>query len=169
MDNTNYIFRLAKIEEMEEVFELYVRRVRWMDEKGIKGWNTTNYLERYPLSYYQEQCQLDTLYLLRNAEDNSLAGAVVLLPNDERWQDKTDDAAYYIHNLVSSLDDNGVGARLIAESEKIAIKHGKHFVRLDCAVGNLFLNAYYASKGYEENGRCEDGSYTGIRREKKLS
>ena len=28
---------------------LYVERIKWMDENGIRGWNTTNYLARYPL------------------------------------------------------------------------------------------------------------------------
>lgn len=43
------IFRKARIEEMEEIYNLYVERIKWMDENGIRGWNTTNYLARYPL------------------------------------------------------------------------------------------------------------------------
>lgn len=164
----NYIFRLAEIEEVKEIFDLYVERVHWMNERGIIGWNTTDYLQIYPQSYYRKQCQLRTLYVLRNIDENLLAGAVVLLPNDERWQDKTEDSAYYIHNLVSRITDKGAGEQIIERLEKIAIEHNKHFLRLDCAVNNLFLNEYYASKGYEENGRCKDGVYSGIRREKKL-
>ena len=38
-----------EIEEMEEIYNLYVERIKWMDENGIRGWNTTNYLARYPL------------------------------------------------------------------------------------------------------------------------
>lgn len=167
-DNTNYIFRLAEKEEVEEIFDLYVKRVCWMEEKGIDGWNTTHYLERYSLDYFREQCLRNTLYILRNTDDNLLAGAVVLLSKDERWQDKANETAYYIHNLVSSLAHKGAGAHIISGIEKTAIQYGKRFVRLDCAVNNTFLNEYYASKGYKESGWCEEGFYSGIRREKSL-
>lgn len=60
---SNYIFKLAVKEEMEEIFSLYVQRIHWMNEQGIRQWNITRYLDRYPLSYYQEQCDLDNLYV----------------------------------------------------------------------------------------------------------
>lgn len=164
----NYTFKLAKKEETKEIFNLYAERVRWMNKHGIRQWNTTGYLERYPLSYFQEQCELGNLYVLRSIEDGSIASAVVLYQSDERWLDKADVPAYYIHNLVAHPDAKGAGARMIAAAEKNAIEHGKHFIRLDCAVDNTFLNQYYASKGYVEAGKCKDGSYLGIRREKKL-
>lgn len=50
---------------------------------------------------------------------------------------------------------------MIADMEKIAIGHGKHFIRLDCTVDNAFLNGYYASMEYVEAGRCEDGNWLG--------
>lgn len=165
----DYIFKPAESNEAEEIFGLYVKRVRWMDEQGIRGWNTTGYLERYPVSYYREQCELGTLYTLRNAADGTLAGAVVLYRSDDRWADKANVPAYYIHNLVAAPGAGGAGARIIEESERIAAAHGKQFIRLDCAEDNAFLNEYYVSKGYVEAGRCEDGPYKGICREKRLS
>lgn len=164
----DYIFRPAEINEIEEIFSLYVQRIRWMDEHGIRQWNVTDYMGRYPVSYYQKQCELGALYVLRSVKDNALAGAVVLYQKDIRWHDKPDMPAYYVHNLVSAPGCKGAGARMIAEVERIAVAHGKLYMRLDCAVDNAFLNRYYEAKGYKEAGICEDRLYRGICREKKL-
>lgn len=133
-----------------------------MNEQGIRQWNMTRYLDRYPLSYYQEQCDLGNLYVPQCVEDGSSVGAVVLYHSDERWPDKAGVPAYYIHNLVTRPDNKGAGIRMIADMEKIAIGLGKRFIRLDCTVDNVFLNEYYASMEYVEAGRCEDGNWLGI-------
>ena len=164
----DYIFEPAQVNDIEEIFSLYVERVRWMDEHGIRQWNITRYLEVYPLSYYQEQYEQGNLYSLRCVKNGLLVGAVVLRQNDERWSDKADVSAYYIHNLVTRLGVKGVGADILAESERLAVEHGKRFICLDCAVDNVALNEYYASKGYVEVGKFVEGSYCGIRREKEL-
>ena len=44
--------RLARQDELEEIFALYAARVRWMDAAGIHQWNDTKYLERFPLGYF---------------------------------------------------------------------------------------------------------------------
>ena len=163
-----YIFQKAQIEEIEDIFRLYIERIHWMDIKRIRQWNVTGYLESYPIDYYREQCSLGNLYVLKNTEDNSLAGAVVLYQHDERWSDRDESPAYYIHNLVTHPNIKGVGRLLIAATERLGIEHRKRFVRLDCSVDNSFLNDYYASKGYCEAGVCEEDLYRGIRREKEL-
>ena len=60
----SYIFRKAKKEEIPVVFEIIGKRVKWMDKVGIKQWNTTNYAEVYPLSYFEEKRQNDECFLL---------------------------------------------------------------------------------------------------------
>ena len=62
----------------------------------------------------------------------------------------------------------GLGGWMLGELEALARKDGKAALRLDCAVDNAALNDYYASHGYREAGRCADGAYLGIRREKRL-
>ncbi len=155
--------------EVEAVFELYRERIAWMNREGIAQWNTTDYLESYPVTYYLDQMEQGNLYVLENDADGTAAGAVVLLPEDERWADRADTQAYYIHNLVTSYREKGLGSILLEEMERIAIEDQKQFLRLDCAVDNRFLNAYYESRGFLPAGTCEDGSYRGNRREKALS
>lgn len=162
----NYTFRTAKHDEIESVFDLYQKRIRWMDEKAIHQWNTTGYLESYPVNYYRKQQALGNLYVL--VEGNVIIGAVVLLQEDDRWSDKKDLHAFYVHNLVTNTGVAGAGKKLLIELEKIAFNKGICAVRLDCAVDNAFLNDYYDSLGYKVVGSCQDGTYTGNRREKIL-
>ena len=98
----------------------------------------------------------------------AILGAVVLLSEDGRWADRAGEPAYYVHNLVTEAAAPGLGGWMLGELETLARKDGKAALRLDCAVDNAALNDYYASHGYREAGRCADGAYRGIRREKRL-
>ena len=60
----DYEFRLCRPEEAAEVFRLICERTRWMDEVGIRQWNHTDYLNVFPLSYYEQQQAEGTLYAL---------------------------------------------------------------------------------------------------------
>ncbi|MGI5064547.1 GNAT family N-acetyltransferase [Treponema putidum] len=164
--NMVYTFQSAHSAEVEAVFALYEKRIRWMDEVGIRHWNVWDYLTVYPVAYYVTQQTTGNLYALK---DNScIIGAVVLLEHDNRWTDKADDHAYYIHNLVTDPVVKGAGKIILAEIEKLAICRKKGFLRLDCDSGSTFLNNYYGAKGFVLSGHCKDGAYTGNRREKTL-
>ncbi len=162
----NYTFRVAEPCEVEAVYLLYKKRIQWMDKKGVRQWNATGYLEAYPVDYFIKQQNCGNLYVLM--EDDTIVGAVVLLQEDERWADKEDSSAYYVHNLVTDSGVAGAGKRILMESEKIALSEGKSAVRLDCDVDSVFLNNYYESLGYKLAGNCRDGAYFGNRREKIL-
>ncbi len=161
-----YVFQEATSEEIEMIFELYKKRITWMDDVGIHQWNVTDYLRAYPIDYYSEQQRLGNLYVLK--DNNMIVGAVVLLESDNRWLDRTAASAYYVHNLVTSPDIPGAGRVMLAEVEKLAARSGKLYLRLDCAVDNAFLNEYYAKMGFVVAGHCEEGAYVGNRREKAL-
>ena len=162
-----YTFRKATTKDVEKVFALVEKRIRWMDQNGIRQWNVTGYLEAYPIEYYKMQEQQEHLYVLHD-QTEALVGAVVLLEEDDRWADRADSSAFYIHNLVTDSEVHGAGSSLIEEAEKRAMQSGKEYVRLDCATDNSFLNQYYEDHGYLIAGTCKDGPYVGNRREKKL-
>ena len=54
----------ATPQEIRAVFDLIMGRVAWMDQVGIRQWNTTKYDQRYPLSYYEERRQKEELFTL---------------------------------------------------------------------------------------------------------
>lgn len=162
-----YKFRQALETEIPAVFDLYVRRVAWMDEIGIHQWNETDYLEAYPEDYYREELQNGNLFVLED-DTGTLCGAVVLLKEDERWEEEPERNAYYVHNLVTALSAKGAGKAILREAEALAKTQGLQAVRLDCAVDNERLNAWYEAQGYLPAGTCTDGPYLGRLREKRI-
>ncbi len=161
-----YLLETARASETEDVFALYADRIQWMNENGIRQWNMTDYLQAYPKSYYQRQQREGRLYVLK--QNGRIAGAAVLLEQDERWPDSGITSAFYVHNLVTRSDAKGVGVLLLAQAEALAKARGKRKMRLDCAVDNPFLNQYYENLGYRPAGCCTDGPYEGNLREKTL-
>lgn len=161
-----YIFRQAREEELTQVYEIIKKRVQWMDENNIKQWNTTDYLNVYPLEYFRGHFNKGQLYVMTN--DADILGVMVLLPQDPRWPEYKDTDSYFVHNFATKIDIPGIGALMLEQAELLSISHGKQFLRLDCPSHNVFLNNYYESKAYKQLGTCIDGLYKGNRREKKL-
>ncbi len=163
--NSNYSFRQAKPEEIRAVFDLIMGRVAWMDQVGIRQWNTTKYDQRYPLDYYEMRRQMEELFVLTDGAGDILAVGA-LLHEDERWPEH--DSAFYLHHLASRVDAKGAGSAFLQMAEDYTAHMGKKYMRLDSAVGNKNLEAYYTSRGYTEAGFCKDGLYEGILRQKEL-
>lgn len=162
--NKPYCFRQARPEEITEIFRLIMGRVAWMDQVGIHQWNDTKYDERYPLSYYEMRRQRGELFVLEQGGEIVCVGA--LFHEDERWPDRSN--AYYLHHFASATAHKGMGTVFLEEAEKYTKAQGKTYIRLDSAIGNQALEAYYTKRGYTEAGRCVDGLYKGILRQKKL-
>lgn len=161
-----YELTKAKKEDVENIFELYLKRIHWMNEKNINQWNNNGYLKDYPVTYYYEQQEAGRLYVMKDARAEKIAGAAVLLEEDPRWDDGYEVPAYYVHNFVTALSEKGVGRKILLKIEELAREDRKERVRLDCSDDNEFLNRYYESMGYQIAGTCKDGLYTGNRREK---
>lgn len=163
-----YTFMLADETELEEVYALINQRIEWMDEVGIQQWNVTKYWEAYPKSYFINQVQQGNLYVLKQMDTKKVIGAVVCLTTDKRWKNSSSVSAYYLHNFVTDKNEPGVGKLILKYVEDLGIKNHKTHIRLDCAIHNTRLNAYYEEKGYILKGQCEDGLYKGNNREKLL-
>lgn len=98
-----YIFRKIEKEEIPKMFKLILKRIKWMNEKGIKQWNTTKYEEVYPLSYYEEKSEKGELFVLENIFTKEIVSGAVLKEKDNRWQDCT--PSFYLHNFVSKIEE----------------------------------------------------------------
>ena len=162
-----YIFRLAMPQEIQTVFDLIMGRVAWMDQVGIRQWNTTRYDRRYPLHYYEQRRQWNELFVLEERATGEIVCVGALFHEDVRWPDPK--SAYYLHHLASRVDKKGTGSIFLQLAERYTAAQGKQYLRLDSAVGNKTLENYYTARGYVEAGRCTDGLYEGILRQKKLN
>ena len=96
-----YVFRQAQQTEIQAVFDLIMGRVAWMDQVGIRQWNTTKYDQRYPLDYYEMRRQQEELFVLTD-ESGDILAVGALLHEDERWPEHA--SAYYLHHLASRVD-----------------------------------------------------------------
>ena len=126
---------MARQDALEKIFALYAARVRWMNEVGIHQWNDTDYLSAYPPDDYADMQRRGLLFVLEG-ENGALLGAVVLLPEDERWDGQPSRRAWYVHNLVTAVGASGAGKAILREAEKLAKPHGMEVMRLDCADDN---------------------------------
>lgn len=161
-----YCFRQAKESEIQAIFDLIMGRVAWMDTVGIHQWNATKYDERYPLHYYEQRRKQEELFVLEERASGQIVTVGALFHEDERWPDPA--SAFYLHHLASRVDKKGTASIFLQLAEEYTAGCGKQYLRLDSAVGNKTLEAYYTSRGYVEAGRCTDGMYEGILRQKKL-
>ncbi|MGP1437979.1 MAG: GNAT family N-acetyltransferase [Treponema sp.] len=148
------------------MFNMIVERVKWMDKQGIKQWNVTNYLERYPISYYEDASEKGDVFVLEDSKTNELICAGILLEDDERWN--SDEPSFYIHNFVSKIGVVGIGSIFLKHVEEYAKEQNKSFLRLDVFKENTKMNSYYEKHGFIAVGTCKDGPYIGVLREKKL-
>lgn len=163
---TAWAFGPASPADLPRVFELIDSRIRWMDEKGIRQWNVTDYWGCYPPEHYRRAVDMGCMHLLRRP-DGEIVCMAVLWHEDPRWP--TDGVpAFYVHHLVTALDAPGVGREMLRRCEGYAAAMGKRFLRLDCAVDSPVLNAYYKQQGYAPAGQCVDGLYAGVLRQKRV-
>ncbi len=164
----DFIFRKASTDEVLKVFQLVQDRILWMDEKGIRQWNVTAYLERFPFCYYEQKQADGEMYVLEEKATKQIVCGAVLKEEDDRWPDDVEGSAYYLHNFATDINKPGVGKVFLRLAELHAATMGKQYFRLDCAVDNAFLNRYYDAQGYVVVGNCTHGLYRGLLREKKL-
>lgn len=164
----DYTFEPAHPSDLERVYELIDRRIHWMDEVGIRQWNVTDYWGVYPKKHYMDCLDRGELYVIRRNSDDIAVGVAVLYESDARWEDAPPARAYYVHHFATDLAEKGIGTQMLYLMEKLGVRNGKQFLRLDCSTDNPKLNAYYEAAGYRFAGYCIDGVYHGTRREKAL-
>lgn len=160
------IFREIAKEEVPQMFSMILKRMEWMDEKGIHQWNTSRYDEIYPLSYYEEKRLNNEVYVLEQKDTRKIIGAAVLKEQDDRWNDS--EPSIYIHNFVTRTDTPGAGSAFLQFAGEYALNKGKKYLRLDSAADNASLARYYSSHGFVSAGTCTEGGYKGILRQKEL-
>jgi hypothetical protein len=161
-----YTFRRIEREEVPIMFSMILERMKWMDAKGIQAWNATDYDKAYPQSFYELARQRNEVFVVADSRTAEIVSAAVLREQDDSWQD--DSPALYLHSFVSRIGSPNAGDLLLRFAEEYAAGSGKRYLRLDSAESNETLAAYYAKRGFVPAGKCEDGPYRGILRQKAL-
>lgn len=149
------------------MLELIHQRITWMDQVGIRQWNVTDYDGVYPPEYFRACFDAGELFALEDVATGQVICAGALKEQDPRWPDAPE-PAFYLHHLAAALNHKGAGRIFLQAAEAFAAGQGKAFMRLDSAIDNPALTAYYEAQGYLPVGTCIDGLYEGILRQKAL-
>jgi predicted GNAT family N-acyltransferase len=145
----NFKFRLAKAEEVEEVFTLYIAREKWLHERDINQW--VNYTTRYPLEDLQQFAKQQQLYVL--TKQNEIVASVVLLTKDHFWKENCNNTIY-IKKLVSKVSDEHYGKVLLEHVFAFCKQRNITTLRLDCRSDNAKLNEFYQNFGFIVVGKA---------------
>lgn len=157
-------FSVASLGDTDAILDMIRERIAWMDEKGLKQWNVTNYLDCYPRNYFEEGIRRGDFYLMK--ENGESTGVMALFTQDGRWDD--DPNYFYVHHLTVRPGHHGGGEAMLRFAEELGRARGKRGIRLDSAVDNDKLNDYYEHLGYPAMSTFTEGLYEGLRRVKYL-
>ena len=161
-------FRPLQEAEIPAMQALIRQRIAWMDETGLRQWNVTDYEGVYPTAYYHGCHERGELFCLADGTGRIVCVGC-LKAGDDRWPDGHGASALYLHHLAADRTCKGAGAAFIRQAEAHAARTGHTFLRLDSAADNPALAAWYSALGYgEEAGRCIDGLYEGVLRQKRV-
>lgn len=157
-----YTYEFVQEHELMNVISIIKKRIKWMDEKGMKQWNDGDYLEYYSPSYFLSKIQNKEMLAMK--ENGKTIGIVGFFYDDERWNH--DDSYVYLHHLATDPEYHGIGKTFVKVCEDIAKQMNKLGIRLDCQKGNDAINRFYDDMGYLSKGEIISGGYVGIRKEK---
>lgn len=149
---------LAKIEDLDAIHKLIYDRCLWFSEKGVKGWNSDFYPNKYNQDYFKEQMKINKLLVVKT--DNKVCGVMLLKDEDKDfWNDNK--SCYYIHHLATDINIKGIGKLLLNYAIEQCKKDNKEYLRLDCYKTSAFLNEYYKKVGFNNvgNGKLEEYEY----------
>ena len=162
MENTEIV--AASAADVDAILEIICARMDWMDQKGLFQWNATDYLTCYPRSYFEEGAERGDFYLMK--QQGQVIAEMALFEKDGRWDD--DPAYFYVHHLATLPGCSGAGVEMLRFAEHLGRKRKKRGIRLDSAVDNEALAAYYEALGYFALSTFTEGAYEGMRRVKYL-
>ena len=122
-------FRLAVMQDLEQLKDIYKEIVKNMNENGIQIWDNI-----YPCEFFEEDIRNNRLYILIN--DREIISAFALYDtnigeNAVEWNDKKA-KAMYIDRLGVNIKHfkKGIASLMITKAKEIARTLGAEYLRL---------------------------------------
>jgi GNAT superfamily N-acetyltransferase len=137
----------------------------WLSLRGIGQWTRP-----FGESWVAEKIAAGEVFI---AWVDGAPVAVVRLLWEDRffWGERDRGDAGYVHTLAVRRDraGQGIGAALLRWAEEEVRRHGRRFLRLDCAAENQALDAYYQGLGFVAVGSAAVAGETMMLYEKALT
>jgi ribosomal protein S18 acetylase RimI-like enzyme len=164
-DSSDLTIRIASLDEVPIVLDLWKSSGKWLQSEGIDQWNPDRFTLEDVLSYFNNG---SIIYLAEL--DNEIVGTYLITWSDPFiWKELDNTEAGYIHRLAvyRRFKGTGIGLMLLKSAEKQIKLKGKNFIRLDCMADNVRLNQYYRDAGYEYIRRVDGIGWSANLYEKK--
>lgn len=134
---------LAKLEDLNQIKEMYTKIIKKMYKDDIKIWN-----EYYPNEVFESDIEQQNLYLLKN--DGEILGAFSIYEFDNSFEgiewEGINEKAYLLNRLGVNVKylQQGIGKKLITEACKIAKGNNARYLRLLVSeVNTPAINLYF--------------------------
>ena len=122
------VFEQAQINNIPEAYSIIEKRVQWMENKGIRQWNTTDYLNTYPLAYFEAHQKAGNLYIAKDAVSDKVLGLMVLMPHDTRWEGYEESDSYFVHNFATDPEVKAQDLTCSRKQKNVQKKMAKYFL-----------------------------------------
>lgn len=142
ISNNDIKFEVAKLEQLEEIYQLYNSRTIWFKENNIRQWS------RYILRHEKEFPVLinnEKYYILKR--NNEIIAGFEISENPGYFEDNGE--SLYLSKVVTKVGYKNLGKILFSICKDIAKANGKKYLRLDCIRWNEKLNAIYEKHGFK--------------------
>lgn len=141
-------FVTATPSDIPLLMELYEKGSQYQKEKFGKGWQF--------IDTDRVETEIRESRLWKIVEDDAIACIFSVVYSDPLlWQERNEDAAVYIHRIVTNPDFRGRGyvTKITDWAKEHAHANELKYVRLDTWEDNLKLAQLYVSNGFEPVGR----------------
>ena len=143
LDDRNIKFIKAKIEDLDELINLFEERTKWFKENRISQWS--KYLEHHPKKEFEKIIKNGYYFILK--ENANIIAGFELSTDSKYWEDDIT-KAYYIYKLVTKVNYKNLGDLIFMICKNIAKNNNQKFLRLDCLKDNMKLNEIYEKHGF---------------------
>ena len=147
------IIRKAEIEDIADIMKIYSSCVKGMIALGIDQWD-----ESYPNKEVINSDISSGSYFVGCIERKLVCGLTIDQKQDPTylsidWQDKTN-RFLVVHRLCAktSVWSRGMGRKMMAFAEEMALKKGLSSIRLDTYINNPKAINFYKGLGYQKRG-----------------
>ncbi|KAF9582518.1 hypothetical protein BGW38_000114 [Lunasporangiospora selenospora] len=163
ISSDQFTFRKTRPEEIEIFIDILERAALWMEANKLNQWIPGSFVAPKTRAHIENTISIGNAYFiikhdhpshLTEKHNETIIGTFTLNytdPFDEMlWKDIVEDwtDAVYLHRLVVEREYKGfgLGPKALVFAEEEGLKHGKHYLRLDCMADNKLLKAYYREK-----------------------
>ena len=137
-----YIYRLAKMNDLDSIMSMVEDRIQWFKNKDIFQWRL--YLKHHPVEEWKRAIRNCELYVVVLKDE--VLGCIQFQYYDPEFWDNSRNL--YIKKLCTRVGTDKLGRYLIEKAIEKAHQENISKIRLDCTNLNEKLNSIYESYGF---------------------